>query len=135
MKNLILALSVLVTSFSFANDNHVLAKEKIDASKAFHKIELGTFTNIVPVNLVQIMLDLNGVQPVKAENGTAYFTAPYQDEQSAAKDLPKLQSLGFTGAKHVVEYKKNFYPVREFNYYLEKGKVDNTKPPVVRIWK
>ena len=136
MKNLILAAIVFASSTSFGAALHRLSLEKIYLSKAKHKIELGVFTDYVPIQLVQVMMSLKGVTPIKKDGVTIYMTAPYADEQLAAKQLPKLRSLGFSSAQHVVEYKRNYYPVREFNHYVEKGKIkDDSTPPVVRIWK
>ena len=134
MKNSITTLvAFFVFSISFAGIN---AKTKIDHSKINHKIELGAFQHYVPVKLVEVMRSLQGVTPVKVDGKSIYYTAAYQDEYELQKDLPMLQSLGFKDARHVIDYKNKIYAYRDFQYYLEKGKIDeNSETTVVRIWK
>ncbi|MEO9531061.1 MAG: hypothetical protein ABJG68_06105 [Crocinitomicaceae bacterium] len=109
---------------------------KIDVSKAVHKIELGTFSKSVPVKIVELMRELGSVTPVNSDEGSTYYTAPFNSEEEAQQQLPKLQSLGFNSAKHVVEYKNEVYDIRTFHHIANGGKLeDGGKVPVIRLWK
>lgn len=140
MKTILIFTSLLflLTGFT-AEANSFNAKTvsaKIDASKAIHKIELGTYIETIPVKIVELMRDLGSVTPVSTDAGSTYYTAPFETEEEAQMQLPKLQSLGFTSAKHIVEYKNQVYDIRTFHHIAEGGELkEDGKVPVIRLWK
>jgi len=138
-KVLFAALLLCVSSIAIASTQGSWIKDKskkVDTSQAVHKIELGTFKASVPVKLVELMRQIGDVNPVRTENGSIYYTSPFVNEDEAAKQLPKFVSLGFDQARHVVQYKNDVFSLRQFNYMVEGGKIkDDTKVPVIRLWK
>ena len=135
---LILALSAGAIGFSFENSEPEVAilNGKIDTNKAIHRIQLGEFSQAIPVQIVELMRQIGGVTPVNQKGVSTYYTAAFSSEEDAAKNLPKFQSLGFDQAKHVVEYNKGIYDLIDFNYLAAGEKVEKrSKSPVVRIWK
>jgi hypothetical protein len=138
-KVLFAAMLLIVSSFSFAAQATIvkhISLSKVDLTKAIHKIELGAFEKTVPVKLVELMLQIGEVEAITSDEGSIYYTAPYITETEAAKYLPLYLSLGFEQARHVVQYKKEIYSLRDFNYMADGGKLkDITDVPVIRIWK
>jgi hypothetical protein len=138
-KVLFAALLLFVSSMAIASPQGTWVKgksKKVDVSKAIHIIELGTFETSVPVKLVELMRQIGDVSPVRTESGSIYYTSPFMNEDEAAKQLLKFLSLGFDQARHVVQYKNDVFSLREFNYMVEGGKIkDDTKIPVIRLWK
>lgn len=140
MKTIVLIFALLIGSIGFSSGNSVInvraISGKIDTNKAIHRIQLGTFSKSIPVQIVELMRQIGGVKPVTNKGVSTYYTAAFSSEEDAAKHLPKFQALGFEDAKHVVEYKKSFYNLRDFNYLAAGGKVEsNGDVPVIRIWK
>jgi hypothetical protein len=138
-KVLFAAMLLIVSSFSFAASTIIVSGtsiSKVDVTKAIHKIELGAFEKAVPVKLVELMLQIGGVEPITSQQGSIYYSAPFGSEDAAAKYLLMYLSMGFDQARRVVQYKKHIYSLREFNYMAEGGKLkDKDDVPVVRIWK
>ncbi len=140
MKTIVLIIALSVGSIGYSSENSFLEARnlsgKIDTNKAVHRIQLGEFSNSIPVHIVELMRQIGGVTPVSQKGVSTYYTAAFSSEEDAAKQLPKFQALGFDQAKHVVQYKKAIYDLREFNYLAAGGKVeDNGTVPVIRIWK
>ena len=140
MKRIAILFTVLFALASFkTNANNLNAKtlnSKIDFSKAVHKIELGTFSETIPVKIVELMRMLGSVTPVTSENGSTYYTAAFESEEQAELQLPKLQSMGFKTAKHIVEYQNEIYDIRTFHHIANGGKLqEDGNVPVIRLWK
>ena len=139
IKTILAALLLCTSSLSLASIDGLQTKadnSKVDVSKALHKIELGFFSTSVTVKLVNLMYQIGNLMPVSSKNGSTYFTASFLNEQEAAKNSPDNVSMGFNQAIQVVQYKKDIFSLREFNFMIEGGEIkDDISVPVLRIWK
>jgi hypothetical protein len=104
------SLFFLLTGF-IINAKGVTAK--IDVSKFIHKIELGTFLEIIPVKIIELMRALGSVT---SESPLTCHTAAFDSKEETIIQLPKLLSFGFKSAKHIVEYKNQVYDIRTFHH-------------------
>ena len=44
----------------------------------------------VPVKIVELMRELGSVTPVNSDEGSTYYTAPFNSEEEAQQQLPKF---------------------------------------------
>lgn len=139
MKTIVLIIALSFGSIGFTSGTSLVEAQglfgKIDTNKAIHRIQLGEFTQTIPVQIVELMRQIGGVTPVSSEGGSTYYTAAFSSEEEATKNLSKFQALGFKQAKQVVEYKNGIYDLTDFNYLAAGGKEDRGDIPVIRIHK
>lgn len=101
-----------------------------------HRIQLCTYTDVVPTRVVELMREIGGVTPIKSNGSSTYITAPYTSEKEAAMDLPMFRQLGFDEALQVVEVEEQFLSVRRYHMMYDDKNIDrNQEVPVIKIWK
>ena len=79
-------------------------KEVSDAP--VYRIQLGRFSDMIPVNIFEMFITLGDVKQVIEKDGTyRYFTTSYDNEAEARTRLDSVKDLGITDAFMTVELK------------------------------
>ena len=88
---------------------------KIDMSKVKYTVLLGSFDGEVPVENINIYIEIGGVKPVKDENGvTHYYSRVVDSKEEAEKLLNDYKKYEFNDLKIIYLYDNRYYTEDEF---------------------
>ncbi|HKL02880.1 MAG TPA: SPOR domain-containing protein, partial [Cryomorphaceae bacterium] len=77
-------------------------------------VQLGSFNGRVPADVLSSYMKLNGVRPVRGDNGTTkYVFGQFNSTSEASKALPELREKGFNDAFVVGEFNGKIIKAQE----------------------
>lgn len=96
------------------------ADSKVDMAKVKYHVMLGYFPGKVPIETVDILYNIGGVQPVKGFDGsTTYYSTAFDTDAERDKALKEYQEMGLENIEKVVKYEGNYYTPKEWKKYLD----------------
>lgn len=91
------------------------SNSNIDWSKVNYQVKLGYFEGDVPINVLDIYLEIGGVTPVKNEKGhSTYYSRQFKNQIDAENAMSDYKSYGLTEMSIVIKYDKKYYTLEEF---------------------
>lgn len=117
-----LVLFVGVSSFTFISNKADSILENTDKATPIHRIQLGSYTEDVPIDIVQLLMQVGNVLTIKTEESVTYYTPPFHSFQESAAAVSKYVNVGFTDAQQAIEYDGKYYSVNEYKVMLKEKK-------------
>lgn len=87
---------------------------KVDMSKVKYRVLLGVYESGIPVEVIDIYMNIGGVRPSKEGTKTSYYSKSVDSEAGANELITDYESYGLEGLKIVYEYNGLYYSKAEF---------------------
>ncbi len=87
---------------------------KIDMSKVKYRILLGVYESGIPVEIIDIYMNIGGVRPSKNGDKTFYYSKGVDSESKAEDLIIEYETYGLTELELIYEYQGVYYSKAEF---------------------
>ncbi len=95
--------------------NKIPDKPKINPFDVKYQVLLGSFTDEVPINIIEKFLSIGGIRPVKSEDGaTNYYSKKVNTLREAENLVENYKGYELNDLSIVVLYKGKYYTLEEF---------------------
>lgn len=86
----------------------------IDMSKVKYRVFLGAFEAAIPVEVIDVYMNIGGVRPYKEDNHTSYYSKSVSSESNAEALLNDYEMYGLKDLKVMYEYLGKYYSKADF---------------------
>jgi hypothetical protein len=117
-----LLLFIGASSFTLISNGADSIQENTDKMTPIHRIQLGSYSDGVPIDVVQLLMQVGDVLTIKTDESVTYYTPPFHSFQESAAAVPKYVNVGFTEAEQAIEYDGKFYSVDEYKVMIKERK-------------
>ena len=110
---------------SFVEDRDTItdgsAENGVDMTEVKYRVQLAYYKNEVPVEILDILYNIQRVKPIKGEDGsTSYYSRAYKTKEERDKAYADFENYELEELKLVIEYKGVFYSDEEFDKKFNK---------------
>jgi hypothetical protein len=103
------------TNTNNSNNQNTENNSSINMGDVKYSVLLGEFNGKVPVEIIDIYIQLGGVKPVKNTDGsTSYYSKVVSSEAEAQKLIQEYQGFELNDLKVIYQYNGKFYTKKEF---------------------
>lgn len=87
----------------------------VDMSKVKYRIQLAYFEGDVPIEIVDVLYNIQRIKPIKGKEGsTTYYSQEYATKEARDEALKEIGTYGLDDLKKIVEYNGEFYTDEDF---------------------
>jgi hypothetical protein len=104
------------------------SKNNPEDTKPNFQVKLASYEDAVPIPVVEMLRQVDGLQVIINKNGTSYYSQPYNTELESERAMDQYVQLGFDKASQVVVHNNTYYALEDY----KKIKAENS---VIRIIK
>ena len=101
----------------------VLDKYNPEDSKTNYQVKLATYENSVPIPIVEMLRQVDGLQIIIGKNGTSYYSQLFNTEVESERAFDQYVQLGFDKASQVVVHNNTFYELEDYKKLKEEKSV------------